>query len=497
MNLEHGSDPLRQWLAMFDSCRERGFAIQDSGTVTYGEMAALSGRYLRAMQSCGLVAGDRVALQCEKCLEAIAVYLACLRGGFVLVPLNPGYTAAETEYFLLDAEPSLHVISPGTIATAAQTVTTVTLAGDGGGSLAAMAASEPTPGKDCLSLDADTLAALVYTSGTTGRAKGAMLTRGNLASNADALCREWRFEPTDVLLHCLPIYHVHGLFISLNTVIAAGASIVFRSRFEVADVLRWLPESTVLMGVPTYYTRLLGDERCNNAATAHMRLFVSGSAPLLPQTHGEFAARTGHRIVERYGMSETLINTTNPVAGERRPGTVGKPLDGIELRLREPVDGIGVIEVRGPNVCHGYWRNAAKTAESFCDDGFFVTGDLGTFDDQGYLQIVGRARDLIISGGFNIYPSEVEAELDRLEGVLESAVVGTDDADLGEVVVAFIALGERVAPPVEAIRSKLSERLARYKIPRRFEFVKELPRNSMGKVQKAQLREQLKPGPVP
>ena len=336
----------------------------------------------------------------------------------------------------------------------------------------------------------DDAAAILYTSGTTGKSKGAVLTHGNLASNALALVDAWAFTPRDVLIHALPIYHTHGLFTATNTVLLSGGSLLFRRKFDVDDVIGLLPQATTLMGVPTFYTRLLAHEKLSRELVRHMRLFISGSAPLLFETHKEFEEKTGHAILERYGMTETSMNTSNPYQGKRKAGTVGMPLSGIEVRIADPVDGIGMVQVRGPNVFQSYWRNPEKTAAEFTPDGFFVTGDLGSFDDQGYLTISGRGKDLVITGGFNVYPREIETEIDQFPEVLESAVIGIPHADLGEGVVAVVALRSGANKIDEtAMIAALQKRLAKFKIPKKIVAVRELPRNAMGKVQKTQLRE--------
>jgi malonyl-CoA/methylmalonyl-CoA synthetase len=396
-----------------------------------------------------------VVAQVEKSPEAIALYLACLRLGAVFVPLNTAYTAAEIAYFLGDAEPRIAVgVTSGV-------------------PLADLVCNEAAPTRAPAAMQPSDLAALLYTSGTTGRSKGAMLTRANLASNAVTLAQAWQFTERDVLLHALPIFHVHGLFVAINTVLDPN------------EVVRLLPESTVMMGVPTFYTRLLQLPSFTRERCTSIRLFVSGSAPLLAATHREFRERTGHAILERYGMSETLMNTSNPYDGERVAGSVGPPLPGIEVR----VDPDGMIEVRGPNVFRGYWRMPEKTAAEFRQDGFFITGDVGRFDRNGYLFIVGRAKDLIISGGYNVYPVEVETELDALSGVAESAVIGVPHPDFGEGVTAVIVARAGAVLDENTLRAALEQRLAKYKLPKRIVFVNEMPRNAMGKVQKAQLRE--------
>jgi malonyl-CoA/methylmalonyl-CoA synthetase len=342
----------------------------------------------------------------------------------------------------------------------------------------------------------DALATLLYTSGTTGRSKGAMLTHGNLVANAQTLARAWRFGKGDVLLHALPIFHVHGLFVAINTVLTSGSSLLFLAKFDAGEVVRLLPQATAMMGVPTLYTRLLQHPGLSRESTRTIRLFVSGSAPLLAETHREFHARTGHAILERYGMSETLMNTSNPYEGERVPGSVGPPLPGVEVRVCDPQSGaildtdeIGMLEVRGPNVFSGYWRLPEKTAAEFRPDGFFITGDLGRIDARGYVHIVGRGKDLVITGGYNVYPIEVEAEIDALPGVIESAVIGVPHADFGEGVTAVVVADRAAGLDEAAVRSALERRLAKFKLPKRVLFVDELPRNTMGKVQKSMLRE--------
>ncbi|MGH8238994.1 MAG: AMP-binding protein [Steroidobacteraceae bacterium] len=452
----------------------------DGQRVSYGEMTRLVARVAAALARRAVVPGDRVVAQVEKSPEAIALYLACLRLGATFVPLNTAYTAVEIAYFLSDADPKIAVG-----------------VASGGVPLAELVRDESAPAHTPATAKQSDLAALLYTSGTTGRSKGAMLTRANLATNAITLARAWRFTENDVLLHALPIFHVHGLFVAINTVLAAGSSMLFLSKFDADEVVRLLPAATVMMGVPTFYTRLLQLASFTRERCATIRLFVSGSAPLLAETHREFSARTGHAILERYGMSETLMNTSNPYDGERVPGSVGPPLPGVEIRIADSESGhalpdagqSGMIEVRGPNVCRGYWRMPEKTAAEFRPDGFFVTGDVGHFDRRGYLFLVGRAKDLIISGGFNVYPVEVETEIDALTGVAESAVIGVPHPDFGEGVTAVVVPRAGAALDEGTLRAALEQRLAKYKLPKRIVFVSEMPRNAMGKVQKAQLRE--------
>jgi malonyl-CoA/methylmalonyl-CoA synthetase len=487
--------------ARFPAERSKGFIETSEGrTVSYGELEMETGRMARLLAELGVAKGDRVAAIVEKSPEAIFLYLAALRAGAAHLPLNTAYQAGELAYFLGDAKPKVVVGRPeaeaalGPIA-AERGATLLTLGADGGGSL-----TERSRGLDPdfapVPVASDDLAALLYTSGTTGRAKGAMMSHGNLASNARALHRMWGFRADDVLLHVLPIFHTHGLFVATNCVLLNGTGMLFLSRFEAATVCRLLPRATVMMGVPTFYTRLLeqpdfGPETCRN-----MRLFISGSAPLLEETHRAFEARTGHVILERYGMTETGMNTSNPLEGERRAGTVGFPLPEVEVRVADE-DGralgpgeVGVLEVRGPNVFKGYWGLPEKTAEEFRPDGFFVTGDIAAIDEAGYVRIVGRAKDLIISGGFNVYPKEVELVIDELEGVAESAVIGLAHPDFGEAVTAVVRRETRREGPDEAaVIAAVKEQLANYKVPKRVFFVDELPRNAMGKVQKNVLRE--------
>jgi malonyl-CoA/methylmalonyl-CoA synthetase len=460
------------------------FILGDDGRdFTYGTFWQLAGKLALALGQAGAKPGDRVAVQVEKSVEAVALFFACVRGGFVFLPLNTAYMPAEISYFVSDAEPAVFVSVPGK--SSPQGPKHFTLNDAGGGSLMDLA-------KVCDGVMVDhgsgpeTLSAILYTSGTTGKSKGAMLSQGNLLSNAMALVSAWRFTASDRLIHALPVYHTHGLFVATNTVLASGASMFFRRKFDAADMISLLPKSTLLMGVPTFYTRLLARPEFSREVCQNMRLFVSGSAPLLAETHREFSARTGHAILERYGMTETNMNTSNPYEGERRPGSVGQALPGIDVRV---VD--GMIEVKGPNVTKGYWRNEEKTKASFTADGYFITGDLGSYDEDGYLVISGRASDLIITGGFNVYPKEIEEQIDAMEGVVESAVVGLPHADFGEAVTAVVVLQTGVKLEAESIIQKLRQNLAAFKTPKAVYFVDEMPRNAMGKVQKKLLREQL------
>ena len=494
---------------LFDLIRERipadgaRFLETPDGRIwTYGDMLARSGQIANILTLRGVEPGDRVAVQTEKSAEAIMLYLATLRAGAVYLPLNTAYTLAELDYFIGDAEPRLIVCDPAKQAGfkdlaakhGIEAIDTLDLSGQG--SLTAAADKAPVSFADVPRAD-DDLAAILYTSGTTGRSKGAMLTHRNLSSNALALQEYWQFTARDVLLHALPIYHTHGLFVATNTILLAGAAMLFLPRFDADEVMRLLPRATSMMGVPTFYTRLVQHPGCTRAACAHMRLFISGSAPLLAETHREFEARTGHVILERYGMTETGMNTSNPYDGKRIAGTVGFPLPGVEARVAAPESGaalgadeIGVIEVRGPNVFSGYWRMPEKTRDEFRSDGFFITGDIGKIDPRGYIHIVGRAKDLIITGGFNVYPKEIESEIDALPGVTESAVIGLPHPDFGEGVTAVIVLQKGAALSEKDVAASLQDRLAKFKLPKRVLFVDDLPRNTMGKVQKNVLREQ-------
>ena len=461
----------------------------------------LSARLASVLIDKGVKPGDRVAVQVPKSIQALALYVACLQAGAVFLPLNTAYTATELRYFVDDAEPALLVVDASQQAMGEQLLDkaqVLTLDTDGNGSLVSLA--EPaTPLQSAVPRAAGDLAAILYTSGTTGRSKGAMLTHDNLLSNAQTLVQFWQFDKSDVLLHALPIFHTHGLFVASNVMMLCGGSMHFQQRFLVDDVLAALPHVTSMMGVPTFYTRLLADTRFTRDAAAHMRLFISGSAPLLAVTHKEFEERTGQRILERYGMTETNMNTSNPFEGERIAGTVGQALPGVSIRICDqqsqqplPSGDVGVLHVKGPNVFKGYWQMPEKTAEELLPDGYFITGDLATIDSRGYVTIVGRSKDLIISGGYNIYPKELELLIDDVKGVGESAVIGLPDADFGEMVVAVVVRDADASQNLDAetVLGQLDGKLARFKLPKRIEFVDELPRNTMGKVQKNVLREQ-------
>jgi malonyl-CoA/methylmalonyl-CoA synthetase len=466
-------------------------------TWRYAELLDWSQRMAALLRSLGVRPGDRVVAQVDKSPHAVALYLGCLRAGAAFVPLNTAYTSEEVRYFLTDSEPALLVCRSADLAERermAGAVPVLALGTSGDGSLVERA-RQAGPDPAIEPRTASDLAAIVYTSGTTGRSKGAMLTHDNLASNARVLMEAWGWRDDDVLLHALPIFHVHGLFVALHCALLSGTPMIFMPQFDADAVLAALPRATVMMGVPTFYTRLLERPELDAARCAGVRLFVSGSAPLTEQTFVAWEARTGQRILERYGMSETMMNTSNPLVGERVAGTVGFALPGVEVRIGDEAGRpcgageVGVIEVRGRNVFAGYWRMPEKTAEEFRPDGFFITGDLGRMDDTGRVTIVGRAKDLIISGGYNVYPKEVERLLDELPEVVESAVIGVPHADFGEAVVAvLVPRGEAVTEP--QIRAALADRLARFKQPKAVVNVAALPRNAMGKVQKNLLRDQ-------
>ncbi len=453
-----------------------------------------------------LPAGSRIAVQVEKSVEAMMLYLATLRAGYVFLPLNTAYQSAEIEYFIGNAEPAVVVCSPknfgwvSKIAFQAGTRHVFTLGDDRAGSLLERAVHHSDRHEIAVSGE-DDLAAILYTSGTTGRSKGAMLTHGNMLSNARVLKDSWGWKPGDVLIHALPIFHVHGLFVALHGALINGSRMIWLNKFDPKRVIARLPEATVFMGVPTLYVRMLAESALTREAVRNMRLFISGSAPLLLETFNDWQARTGHTILERYGMSETVMLTSNPYRpqdGERRGGTVGFPLPGVGLRVRGddgrdlPVGEIGGIEVRGPNVFKGYWRMPEKTKEEFTADGWFKTGDVGRIDERGYVTIVGRSKDLIISGGYNVYPAEIEGYINEMPGVAESALVGVPHPDFGEVGVAVVVAKPGVRLDGDAIIAALKSRLANFKIPKRCFVVADLPRNTMGKVQKNLLRDQYK-----
>ncbi len=467
---------------------------------TYADIERESARLARFLTDLGIAPGDRISVQVPKSPQAMCLYLACLRGGFVFHPLNTGYRVGELQYFLENAEPALVVCDVASVETLQPLVDAsgishlLTLDAEGEGSLIDQS-RECEADFGVVARDADDLAALLYSSGTTGVPKGIMLTHKNLLCNAEALVEVWGFNDRDVLLHALPIFHVHGLFVALGCVLLSGASMRWMSGFDADKAIEYMPGCTVMMGVPTYYTRLLAADNFTRETAGNIRLFVSGSAPLLEETFTEFEARTGHCILERYGMTETNMNTSNPLQGARKPGTVGLPLPGVEVRIMDDRDNavaigeIGNLQIRGANVFKGYWKMAEKTAEDFTDDGFFDTGDKGRIGEDGYVSIVGRAKDMVITGGLNVYPKEIELLIDDLPGVKESAVIGLPHADFGEGIVAVVVLEPGTNLAEADVIGPIKENLANFKVPKRVVFVDELPRNTMGKVQKNLLRE--------
>ncbi|WP_417210755.1 malonate--CoA ligase [Antarctobacter sp.] len=493
------SNPLYDTLLGHQSQNAKVFLhLPEGGHLSYAGFVGRVAQFAGALRGLDLQPGDRVALQVEKCPDALALIFGCLQAGVIFLPLNTGYTADEIAYFVENSGARVLVCDPSKAAALSAVAERFgagceTL-GPQGGSLADMADTAPTTAP-VAPRAGDDLAAFLYTSGTTGRSKGAMLSQNNLLSNALTLVDLWRFTGDDVLLHALPIFHTHGLFVATNVILAAGGSMVFFPKLDADALIDWMPRATSLMGVPTFYTRLLDNPRFDGDAARDMRLFISGSAPLLAETHRQFEARTGHRILERYGMTETNMSTSNPYDGDRRAGTVGPPLPGVEAKVCDdagaelPRGEIGTLEVRGPNVFQGYWQMPEKTAAELRADGFFITGDLAMMDAEGYVTIVGRGKDLIISGGFNIYPKEIEELLDAQPGVLESAVVGVPHPDFGETPVAVLVPLPEQVPDLEAVGAEVSARLARFKHPRHMELIDALPRNTMGKVQKAALRD--------
>ncbi|KJC40080.1 malonyl-CoA synthase [Bradyrhizobium sp. LTSP885] len=475
----------------------------DGSHISYGDLIARAGQMANVLVNRGVKPGDRVAAQTEKSVSGLVLYLATVRAGGVYLPLNTAYTLNELEYFITDAEPALVVCDPSkfdgiTVIATKVNAKVETLDSTGKGSLTDAA---DTSNKDFATVARgnDDLAAILYTSGTTGRSKGAMLSHDNLASNSYSLVDYWHFTDKDVLIHALPIYHTHGLFVASNVTLFARASMIFLPKFDPDLIVKLMARATVMMGVPTFYTRLLQNPGLNKDATKHMRLFISGSAPLLADTHREWSARTGHAVLERYGMTETNMNTSNPYDGERVPGAVGRALPGVSVRVTDPETGkelapetIGMIEVKGPNVFQGYWRMPEKTKAEFRGDGFFITGDLGKIDGKGYVHILGRGKDLVISGGFNVYPKEIESEIDAMPGVIECAVIGVPHADFGEGVTAVVVCTKGADVNEASVLKTLDGRLAKFKMPKRVFVVDELPRNAMGKVQKNILRETYK-----
>ncbi|MEP3246673.1 MAG: malonyl-CoA synthase [Sneathiella sp.] len=489
--------------ALFDSRfpedkTKTAFELPDGQTYSFQEVVDLSGQLANLLRQSGAEPGDRVAVQVGKTVEAVILYLACLRSGLVYLPLNTAYKTAEVDYFLSDASPAVLVVDPASekgltdIASNAGVNSIFTLDAFGAGSLTAAAAQQRAE-FDTVDRSEDDLAAILYTSGTTGRSKGAMLTHNNLASNALTLSKYWGFEKEDVLLHALPIFHVHGLFVALHCAFLNGNKVIFLPKFDADLVIEKLPYATVFMGVPTFYVRLLGQEAFDKQACGNMRLFTAGSAPLLEETFNEFTSKTGHTILERYGMSEAGMITSNPYDGNRIAGSVGFPLDN-EVRIAGedgntlPDGEIGILEIKGPNVFKGYWQMPEKTAAEFRSDGFFITGDMAQKGEDGYYRIVGRSKDLIISGGYNVYPKEIESYLDEIPGVLESAVVGRPHPDFGEAVVAFIVKDGTTELDETSVTDFIRDKLANFKVPKKVYMLGELPRNTMGKVQKNELR---------
>jgi malonyl-CoA/methylmalonyl-CoA synthetase len=478
--------------------------VHDTGeTVSYGAFFGNAERIASALGRSGLKPGDRVAVQAPKTVAMLELYVGTVLAGGVFLPLNTAYTPTEVEYFLGDATPRIFVCEPSKLADLTPVaekagVTEIwTIAPDESGTLAERRDAE-APGFTPVPRRPEDLAAILYTSGTTGRSKGAMLTHRALESNSKTLQEVWRFTEADVLIHALPIFHTHGLFVATNVTLMAGGSAIFMSKFDADAIRDYMPSATSLMGVPTFYVRLLETPGLAEAAK-HMRLFISGSAPLLAETHDRWREVTGHRILERYGMTETNMNTSNPYDGDRRAGTVGFPLPGVDLIVADPETGaplaqgeIGVIEVKGPNVFAGYWQMPEKTKEELRENGFFITGDLGKIDGDGYVHIVGRSKDLIISGGYNIYPKEIEVLIDDLPGVSESAVIGIPHKDFGEAVVAVVVPEKGASVTADDIAAAARTNLARFKHPRHVVIVDELPRNTMGKVQKNVLRDRYK-----
>lgn len=475
--------------------------LDDGSVISYEGLFGNAEKIASMLMDQGLQTDDRVVVQVDKSIYAVELYLGVVLAGGIFIPLNTAYTESELDYFLSDATPSILICDPkiesklALIAKQSGVKKVFTLASDSSGSFMELAYKQ-SPGFEGVARSKDDIASIIYTSGTTGRSKGAMLTHNNLASNASTLVDYWRFDKNDILIHSLPIFHVHGLFVAINVTLMVGSSMIFHNKFNVEEILADMQRATVLMGVPTFYVRLLELDGLNPESTQSMRLFVSGSAPMLADTHIEWQERTGHYIIERYGMSETNMNTSNPYDGDRIAGTVGYPLPNVDVIVTDQNTGkeletgeVGSVEVRGPNVFKGYWKMPEKTAEEIRDSGFFITGDLGSFDERGYLTIVGRSKDLVISGGYNIYPKELELLIDEIEGVNESAVIGLPDADFGEKVAAIIVRQSDATITDEDILNYINPKLARFKQPRDIFFVDELPRNTMGKVQKNALRE--------
>ena len=479
---------------------------EDARYYSWRDLERGTAKIANLFASLQLPPGSRIAAQVEKSPEALMLYLATVRAGFVYLPLNTAYRTAEMDYFIGNATPAVVVCSPNNfgwitqIAFRAGTRHVFTLdephQGRNSGTLLSRAVHHSDE-FDTVHREPDDLAAILYTSGTTGRSKGAMLSHGNLASNIRVLHEAWHWQTGDVLLHALPLFHIHGLFVAAHGALMNGSKMIFLSKFDVRKVIQQLPRATVFMGVPTYYVRLLSDPSLDDQTCKNIRLFVSGSAPLLTETFETFTKKTGHTILERYGMSETAMLTSNPYSGSRKAGTVGPALPGVSVRVVNQegklcaTGEIGDIQVSGPNIFKGYWQMPEKTAEEFTEDDFFKTGDVGRYDAEGYLSIVGRSKDLIISGGYNVFPKEIESVIDEIPGVLESAVIGVPHPDFGEAVVAVVVMRDGAALAEGAMIDSLKTRIANFKVPKRVHFVAELPRNTMGKVQKNILREQM------
>ena len=484
----------------FKNNLEGQFLYDDKGlNVTYRELDSETAKLANGLKELGLSEGDRVTVQVDKCIEMVYLYLACVRSNIIFHPLNPAYKEKELSYFLDDAKPSLFISNEETISSISDLSLEhsidhlFVLNNDGSGNFSDISTSEDN--YITVACSEDDIAALLYSSGTTGKPKGIMLSHGNISSNAESLVKAWGFQESDCLLHALPIYHVHGLFVALGCVFMTGSKLKWLESFDADVVLKSIPECTVMMGVPTYYTRLLKRDLLDSKLTEGIRLFISGSAPLLEETFNEFNQRTNHQILERYGMTETNMNTSNPLKGDRKPGTVGLPLEDVQVRVVDEENNvlsqgeIGNLQIKGPNVFKGYWEMPEKTKEDFSKDGFFNTGDKGLIDEGGYVSIIGRSKDMIISGGLNIYPKEIESLIDKIEGVLESAVIGLSDEDLGEKVVAVIVSEESKTLDEKKVISEIKDQLAGFKAPKEVKFIDQLPRNAMGKVQKNILRE--------
>ena len=484
----------------FKNNLEGQFLYDDKGlNVTYRELDSETAKLANGLKELGLSEGDRVTVQVDKCIEMVYLYLACVRSNIIFHPLNPAYKEKELSYFLDDAKPSLFISNEETISSISDLSLEhsidhlFVLNNDGSGNFSDISTSEDN--YITVACSDDDIAALLYSSGTTGKPKGIMLSHGNISSNAESLVKAWGFQESDCLLHALPIYHVHGLFVALGCVFMTGSKLKWLESFDADVVLKSIPECTVMMGVPTYYTRMLKRDLLDSKLTEGIRLFISGSAPLLEETFNEFNERTNHQILERYGMTETNMNTSNPLKGDRKPGTVGLPLEDVQVRVVDEENNvlsqgeIGNLQIKGPNVFKGYWEMPEKTKEDFSKDGFFNTGDKGLIDEVGYVSIIGRSKDMIISGGLNVYPKEIESLIDKIEGVLESAVIGLSDEDLGEKVVAVIVSEESKTLDEKKVISEIKDQLAGFKAPKEVKFIDQLPRNAMGKVQKNILRE--------